>query len=90
MFKFFNNLSKTIFSYKCIREENAFNFCRNRNIEYQILRVSNLVPFVQFKKREKHPCRNVKVKLLHKCFSRFFKLYKWYQIAQRTTYLDPK
>ena len=34
----------------------------------------DLVPFVQFKKREKHPWTNVifsKVKLLHGCFSRF-------------------
>ena len=28
----------------------------------------------------------LKVKLLHECFSRFFKLYKWYQIAQRISY----
>ena len=28
----------------------------------------DLVPFVQFKNREKHPCRSV---LLHGCFSRF-------------------
>ena len=33
----------------------------------------DLVPFVQFKKREKHPWRSV----------------KWYQIAERTTYFDP-
>ena len=40
----------------------------------------DLVPFVQFKKREKHPWRSVNfskdtgkslVKLLHGCFSRF-------------------
>ena len=40
----------------------------------------NLVPFVQFKKREKHPCRSatfskpatsLKVTLLDGCFSRF-------------------
>ena len=31
----------------------------------------DLLPFVQFKKREKHPCRSVKVTLLHGCFSRF-------------------
>ena len=45
----------------------------------------DLVSFVQFKKREKHPCRSVsfnkvssfnletliKVTLLHRCFSRF-------------------
>ena len=35
----------------------------------------NLVQFAQFKKREKHPWM----------FFTFFKLYKWYQIAQRIT-----
>ena len=39
----------------------------------------NLVPFVQFKKREKHPRRSVN-------FNKVAGLYKWYQIAQRTTY----
>ena len=45
------------------------------------------------KKHEKHPWRTVTFSntqsksstpppLLHGCFSRFFKLYKWYQIAQ--------
>ena len=61
----------------------------------------DLVPFVQFKKRETHPCRSVNfinvadqqpatlltVTLLHGFFH-FFKLYKWYQIAQRITYVD--
>ena len=28
----------------------------------------------------------LKVTLLHGCFSRFFKLYKWHQIAQRITF----
>ena len=37
----------------------------------------DLVSFVQFKKRGKHPWRSVNT---------FFKLYKWYQIAQRITY----
>ena len=50
----------------------------------------DLVPFVQFKEREKKPRRSVifrflsatliKVALLHKCFA-FFKLHEWYQIA---------
>ena len=61
----------------------------------------DLIPFVQFKKREKHRWRSVtltkiagqklatllKAKLLHECFSCFFKLYKWYQIAQDITYI---
>ena len=49
----------------------------------------DLVPFVQFKKREKHLWRSVnfgllKVTLLHGCFSHL-KLYRWYQIAQNIT-----
>ena len=44
----------------------------------------NLVPIVQFKKRKKHPWRSV---TLSKVFFTFFKLYKWYQIAQRITYM---
>ena len=37
-----------------------------------------LVPFTQFKKREKHPWNNLlKVTLFHGCFSRFFRLYKY-------------
>ena len=31
------------------------------------------------------PATLLKLTLLHVCFSRFFKLYKWYQIAQRIT-----
>ena len=36
--------------------------------------LGDLVPFAQFKKRQKHPWRSVN-----------FKLYKWYQTAQRTS-----
>ena len=50
----------------------------------------DLVPFVQLKKRERHPWWSVtsssnltKSNTPPWCFSRFFKLYKWYQIAQR-------
>ena len=45
----------------------------------------DLVPFVQFKKREKHSWKSVtfsSLQLLHGYFSRFLKLYKWYRIAQ--------
>ena len=53
----------------------------------------DLVPFVQFKIREKHPWRNVTFSKVYVCnfikgnippwlFFTFFKLYKWYQIAQ--------
>ena len=60
----------------------------------------DLVPFVQFKKRENHPwrsftlskvagwsaCSFTKSKTPPWVFFTFLKLYKWYQIAQRTTY----
>ena len=56
----------------------------------------DLVPFVQFKNREKHPWRSVnfskvagndiKINTSSWMFFRFFKLDKWYQIAQRTTF----
>ena len=62
---------------------------------FDVLR--NLVPFVQIKKREKHPWRSVTFsKVAGFClkvtkgntplwvFSKFFKLYKWFQIAQLT------
>ena len=46
----------------------------------------DLVPFVQFKKREKHPWRSVTFSTKSNTppwvFFTFFKLYKWYQIAQ--------
>ena len=51
-----------------------------------------LVPFVQFKKREKHPWRSVTLSKVTKSNTppwvkkreklTFFKLYQWYQIAQ--------
>ena len=50
----------------------------------------DLVPFVQVKNREKHPWKSVnfnKVNTPPWLFFTFFKLYKWYQIAQRITYL---
>ena len=63
--------------------------------------LGDLVPFVQFKKREKHPCRSVTlVKLQTEAcnftnsnippwvFFMFFRLHNGYQIAQRITYFD--
>ena len=48
----------------------------------------DFVPFVQFKKHEKHAWRNVNFRnTLPWVFFTFFKLYKWYQIAQRTNYV---
>ena len=54
----------------------------------------DLVAFVQFKKREKHPWRSVNFSKVAGSatnaspwvFLTFFKLYKCYQIAQRITY----
>ena len=55
----------------------------------------DLVPFVQFKKREKHLWRSVNFSKVARfteintppwMFFTFFKLYRWYQIAQRITY----
>ena len=43
----------------------------------------DLVPFVQFKKREKHPWRSVSFSKV----AGFKPGTKWYQIAQRTTYI---
>ena len=59
----------------------------------------DLVPFVQFKKREKHPWRSATFSKVFRLkaftftknntppwvFFTFFKLYKWYQIAQNIT-----
>ena len=52
----------------------------------------DLEPFVQFKKREKYPwriasaCDFTKRSTSPWVFFTFFKLYKWYQIAQSVTY----
>ena len=51
----------------------------------------DLVPFAQFKKREKHPWRRVIFSNFTKSntppwvFFTLFNLHKWYQIAQRIT-----
>ena len=47
--------------------------------------LSDLVPFVQFKKREKHPWRSVTLSKI--AGFTFFKLYKWYQIAESISYI---
>ena len=57
----------------------------------------NLVPFVQFQKRKKHPrwslkgaeaCSFTKSNTPSWVFLTFLKLYKWYQIAQSITYMS--
>ena len=58
----------------------------------------NLVPFIQFRKREKHPWGSVtfinvagfnftKSNTSPWVFFTFLKLYKWYQIAQSISYV---
>ena len=54
----------------------------------------DLVPFVQFKKHEKHPWRSVTFNFTKSStplwvFFMFFELYKWYQIAQDITNIGP-
>ena len=59
----------------------------------------DLVPSVQFKKREKHQWRSVtfskacnfttKSNTPPRVFFTYFKLYKWYQIAQRISFIFP-
>ena len=46
----------------------------------------NLVPFVQFKKREKQPWKSVTFNTHQRVIFTFFTLYKWHQIAQSITY----
>ena len=63
----------------------------NQMVKYLICgALLDLVAFVQFKKREKHPWRSVnfstKIHTPPWVFFTFFKLYKCNQIAQRITY----
>ena len=48
----------------------------------------DLIPFVQFKKRKKHPWRSVNFSKVAWVFFMFFKLYECYQIAQCITYAE--
>ena len=52
----------------------------------------NLVPFALSKKREKHPRRSVTFSTKSNTppcvFFTFSELYRWYQIAQRLTYVQ--
>ena len=51
----------------------------------------NLVPFAQFKKRERHPWRsNFTKSNTPWVFFTFFKLYQWYQIAQNIAFSECK
>ena len=50
---------------------------------YKLKNLKNTHGGVTFK-----PATLLKVALLHGCFSRFFKLYKWYQITQSFTFME--
>ena len=80
--------------YACNREEmvinsnSSFTFLENKMCDA----LSDFVPFVQVKKREKHPWRSYTFRNVASwsatppwVFFMFFKLYKWYQIAQSIT-----
>ena len=82
-------ISLSIFTKYCI-QNNWIHICDA---------LSNLVPSVQFKKREKHLWRSVnfnkvagfslqltKINTPPWVLFTYFKLYRWYQIAQRTTF----
>ena len=64
---------------------NAAGYVRKTNFDP----LHDLVFFLQFKKREKHPWGSVtfstKSNTLPWVFFTFLKLYKWYQIVQRIT-----
>ena len=71
----------------------TYVFIRTYNV-YVYLYYGSMVPFAQFKTREKHPWRNdtldeacnfTKSITPPKVFFTFFKLYKWYEITQRIT-----
>ena len=51
--------------------------------------VSDLLPFLQLKKSDKHPWRSVTFRSNTPgwVFFTFFRLYKWYQIGQSISYL---
>ena len=59
-----------------------------KNLHYYVLR--DLLPFVQFKKRQKTPMEDCYFYYYSKTspwvFFTFFELYKWCQIAQRIIY----
>ena len=80
-------------SWKKEMETNKQSFTSSLNHICGALR--DLVPFAQFKNREKHPWWSVnfskvnfaKINTPPWVFFTFFKSYKWYQIAQRTTFV---
>ena len=72
-------------------EKKKKSISRTGNLIWDALR--NSVRFAQFKKREKHPWRSVTFSKVAgyyklKVFFTFFKLYKWYWIVQRISYVQ--
>ena len=69
-----------------VRSVILYNFYNLNNVKNTHGGVLLLVK-LQAKAMLEASCRLIqKVTLLHGCFSRFFKLYKWYQTAQSITY----
>ena len=78
--------------------------CYQKNFQKKSMKLicddlCDLVPFVQFKRREKHPYRSdtfskvtgfslqiIKIINIPWVFSMFFKLCKWYQIVQSISF----
>ena len=82
-------------NYKDQRSQVLSALSRNKIFEMKPFNICgalrDLVLFVQFKKPEKHPWSvnfSTKINTHPWVFFTFFKLNKWYQIAQCTTYFD--
>ena len=78
---------------KCLQKLRTISFSLLMDICDALL---GLLPFAQFKNREKHPWKSLtlvklqaKSKTIPLVFFIFFKLYKWYQSPQSITYISP-
>ena len=82
------NIFFSVFSYLFI----AFHIAILTDYFFHMWYVAPFGTIVQFKKREKHPWRSANFGNFTKInnppwvFFTFFKLYKWYRIAQRISY----
>ena len=90
-----SQLSLSKESLLCLNSKNEF-FLKKCNVEHlkKCDALRDLVPFVQFKKREKHPWRSVtfsttllRVTLLHGCFSRFLNCKNGTKSRKTSTFL---
>ena len=86
-----NVFNLNVFSYCCCSRKHFFN------IRYICDALCDLLPFVQFKKREQRPWRSVTFSQAEVCnftksntppwvFFTFLKLCKWHQIAQHISF----